>query len=97
MRASGHAGREAAMYGTLRGDAGPEVKLRCIMTEPRRSQTHQRAPLSKQACPRTKGCRRARLSGESCMVVRSWSSVSSQACRSRKHRGVNSSCGESKV
>eukprot|EP00965_Chrysotila_dentata_P174568 5762728-Pleurochrysis_carterae.AAC.1 len=31
------------MYGRLRGDAGPVVKLRGMMTGPRRSQTHPRA------------------------------------------------------
>eukprot|EP00965_Chrysotila_dentata_P259736 6213659-Pleurochrysis_carterae.AAC.3 len=67
------------------------------MTGPRRSQTHPRAAGKKQVRPRTKGCGRARLSGESCMVVRSCRSVSSQVCRSLKHRGVSSSRGESKL
>eukprot|EP00965_Chrysotila_dentata_P090793 2996567-Pleurochrysis_carterae.AAC.1 len=68
-----------------------------MITGPRRSQTHPRAAFTKHACPRMKGCRRSRSSGESCMVVRSRSRVSSQACRSRKHCGVKSSWGESKV
>eukprot|EP00965_Chrysotila_dentata_P001680 55613-Pleurochrysis_carterae.AAC.1 len=85
MRASGHDGSEASIYGTLRGDAGPEVKLRGMITGPRRSQTHPRAAFTKQACPRMKGCGRARSPGESRIVVRSCSRVSSQACRSRKH------------
>eukprot|EP00965_Chrysotila_dentata_P032066 1069496-Pleurochrysis_carterae.AAC.1 len=68
MRASGHDGSEASMYGMLRGDAGPEVKLRGMITEPRRSQTHPRAALTKQACPRMKSCGRSRSSGESRIV-----------------------------
>eukprot|EP00965_Chrysotila_dentata_P177220 5852902-Pleurochrysis_carterae.AAC.5 len=87
MRASGHSGREASMDGTLRGDANPEVKLRDMMTGPRKSQMHPRAAWTKQVCPRTKGCGRARLSGESRMVVRSWSSVSSHACSLGEGRG----------
>eukprot|EP00965_Chrysotila_dentata_P109992 3634320-Pleurochrysis_carterae.AAC.1 len=59
---------KSTMYGRSRGDAGPAVKLRGMMTGPRRSQTHPRAALTKQACPQTKGCGRARLSGESRMV-----------------------------
>eukprot|EP00965_Chrysotila_dentata_P185434 6121937-Pleurochrysis_carterae.AAC.2 len=57
------------MYGRLRGDAEPAVKLRGMMTGPRRSQTHPRAVGTKQACPRTKGCGRARLSDDSRIVV----------------------------
>eukprot|EP00965_Chrysotila_dentata_P111479 3686043-Pleurochrysis_carterae.AAC.1 len=49
------------------------------MTGPRKSQRHPRAAGAKQACPRTKGCGRARLAGESCMVVRSRRSISSQS------------------
>eukprot|EP00965_Chrysotila_dentata_P043827 1456860-Pleurochrysis_carterae.AAC.1 len=66
------------MYGRLRGEAGPVVKLRGMMTGPRKSQTHPRAAGMKQACPRMKGCGRARLAGESRMVVRSRRSTSSQ-------------------
>eukprot|EP00965_Chrysotila_dentata_P053129 1762853-Pleurochrysis_carterae.AAC.1 len=50
------------MYGTLRGDAGLEVKLRGMITGPRRSQKHPRVAFTKQACPRVKGCGRARSS-----------------------------------
>eukprot|EP00965_Chrysotila_dentata_P251980 6210405-Pleurochrysis_carterae.AAC.2 len=47
MRASGHSGKKASMYGTLRGNAGPKVKLRGMMTGPRRCQTHPRAASTK--------------------------------------------------
>eukprot|EP00965_Chrysotila_dentata_P154676 5110979-Pleurochrysis_carterae.AAC.1 len=73
MHASSQSGREASMYGTLRGEAGPEVKLSGMMTGPRRSQTHPRAAWTKQERPRMKGCGRARLSGEFRMVVTSLS------------------------
>eukprot|EP00965_Chrysotila_dentata_P258827 6213357-Pleurochrysis_carterae.AAC.1 len=68
-----------------------------MLTGSRRSQTYPRAAGTKQACPQKKGCGRARRSGESRMVIRSCSSASSQVCRSRKHLGVSSSRGESKV
>eukprot|EP00965_Chrysotila_dentata_P024913 826451-Pleurochrysis_carterae.AAC.1 len=67
MRASGHSGREDVMYGTLRGEAGPAVKLRGTMTGPRKSQTHTPAAGTKHAWPLTKGLGRTRASGASRM------------------------------
>eukprot|EP00965_Chrysotila_dentata_P102856 3396203-Pleurochrysis_carterae.AAC.2 len=62
---------------------------------PLRSQTHPRASGTKQSWPLTNGCGRMRVSGASRMVTRSSRSMSSQACRSWRQRGMRSSCGDS--